>query len=284
MIYFCADDYGLCEKASMRIRRLIDCGALNKVSAFPNFDDISKEEIFNNKNLRISLHLNLVEGKCMADAEKLDLICDKNGNFKNTFGGLLKLNLICRKKFEKQIFQEVKAQCLYWRGLLPDGVPFCVDSHQHTHMIPGVFKALMRVIDEENIDVEYLRIPNELIMPFIKTPSLYRTYSGINVIKQWVLKALWLINKRYKKDRKIPTARFFGILFSGNMDEKRVVKILEKYKKIAEKDGGDIEVLFHPGYLSEIKAENVVFEKFYRSLGRRTEYDSLIKISKGSVF
>ena len=71
-----------------------------------------------------------------------------------------------------------------------------------------------------------------------------------------------------------------GILFSGKMDEKRVKKILPKYIRMAEKDGRDIEVLFHPGYIdkNEFKHENIVFRDFYLSENRKTEFDSVINI------
>ena len=76
-----------------------------------------------------------------------------------------------------------------------------------------------------------------------------------------------------------------GILFSGKMDEKRVSKILPKYVKMAEKDGKDIEVLFHPGFIEEkeLDKKEIAFEKFYLSEIRKTVYDSVIKISDRSV-
>lgn len=283
MIYISADDYGLCDISSMRIKQCIDKGALNKVSVFPNFDAVDLNEILKNKNVRVCLHLNLVEGKCMANSDEIDLIADKNGDFKYTFGGLFKLNLFHKKELESQVYKEIKAQVVFWKSILPEGVPFCIDSHQHTHMIPAVFKALLRVLDDEKISLEYMRIPSEPLMPFVKTPSLYFTYSGINVIKQWLLKLLWLVNKKYAKKYHIPTAYFLGILFSGKMDEKRIDKILPKYIKMAQKNGRDIEVLFHPGYLDEkefnLKDKSVTFEKFYLSENRKTEFDSVIKIS-----
>ena len=281
MIYFCADDYGLCHNASANIQRCIEEGVLNKVSIFPNFEHID----FKNKNVRLSLHLNLVEGKCMADADKICLLADKNGSFKHTFGGLFKLNLVSGKELEIQAYEEIKVQVTFWKSILPEGVPFCIDSHQHTHMIPAVFKALIRVLKDEKIDLEYMRIPSEPLLPYIKTPSLYFTYSALNIIKQWLLKFLWSINKCEAKKYKIPTSHFMGILFSGKMDEKRVNKILPKYIKMAERDGKDIEVLFHPGYLSEddLKNQNIVFKKFYLSQDRKTEFDCLMKISEGSV-
>lgn len=287
MIYFCADDYGLNDISSMRIQQCIENGVLNKVSVFPNFEKIDFEKLLKDKTVKISLHLNLVEGKCMAPKDEIDLLVDNDGNFIHTFGGLFKLSVLNKKRFESQLYKEIKAQVLYFKSILPENVPFCIDSHQHTHMIPSVFKTLMKVINDEKIKVEYMRIPIEPILPYIKQPSLYSTYSVVNVIKQWLLKILWVINKGKFKKSAIPTAYFFGILFSGCMDYKRVAKILPEYIKLAKKSNRDIEVLFHPGYLQEneidLKDKNIVFEKFYLSKNRKKEFDSIIKISEGSV-
>lgn len=287
MIYICADDYGLNEQSSMHIQQCIDEGALNKVSVFPNFEQIDLHKILKNKNIRISLHLNLVEGKCMANSDEINLIADGNGYLKYTFGGLFKLNMFYRRKFEAQVYKEIKAQVLFWKSILPKDVPFCIDSHQHTHMIPAVFKALLQVLSDEKIDLTYMRIPAEPLLPYIKMPSLYFSYSGINLIKQWLLNVLWLINKRRTKAYKIQTSYFFGILLSGEMDEKRVNTILPHYIKLAEKDGKDIEVLFHPGYLdkseNDLKKQNIVFDKFYLSKNRKIEFESVMKISERRV-
>lgn len=287
MIYICADDYGLNDISSMHIQQCVDAGALNKVSVFPNFEEIDLHKLLDNKNIRISLHLNLVEGQCMANADEITLIADKNGKLKHTFGGLFKLNLFRRKKFEAQVYKEIKAQVLFWKNKLPQDVHFCVDSHQHTHMIPAIFKALLQVLRDENIPLGYMRIPTEPIWPYVKVPSLYFTYSGINIIKQWLLNFLWLINKRQAKKYKIPTSYFFGILFSGKMDAKRVNKILPEYSKLAERSGQDIEVLFHPGYLNKMEIDcennNIVFKEFYLSENRKTEFDSVMKLSERSV-
>ena len=131
-----------------------------------------------------------------------------------------------------------------------------------------------------------MRIPAEPVMPYIKTPSLYFTYSSVNIIKQWLLKFLWIIDKPLAKGFEIPTALFMGILFSGKMDEKRVRKVLPKYKNLADKKGMDIEVLFHPGFLDkeiDFENKNIVFSKFYISENRKTEFDSVMNIKERSV-
>ena len=281
MIYFCADDYGLCTDVTERIQQCIDDGVLNKVSVFPNFDKVDFDSLFKNENMRLSLHLNLVEGKCMSGSEKTNMLTDSDGNFKSRFGGLFRNWLFHGKELEKQLYREIKAQVRYWKSILPPGVPFCIDSHQHTHMIPAVFNALLDVLKDENITPEYIRIPCEPILPYIKTPSLYFTYSPANIIKQWLLRFLCLINKRRAKQSDIPTALFMGVLFSGKMDKKRVLKILPHYEKISEKRGCDVEVLFHPGYTSSLPVDkNIVFDKFYLSDNRKTEFDSVTKIQK----
>jgi len=257
-------------------------GALNKVSVFLNFDKTDLSEILENKSLRVSLHLNLVEGKCLADPCEIDLLADENGILKHTFGGLFKLNLFKRRKLEEQLYKELKAQIRAWKNVLPKGVPFCIDSHQHTHMIPAVFKMLVKVLEDENIEPEYVRIPAEPMLPFVKTPCLYFTYSPVNVVKQWLLKFLWIFDKKYAKKLKINKSLFIGILFSGKMDEKRLSKILPKIQKVSEKKELDTEVLFHPGYLDksrkDLKNKGIRFEKFYISKNRKTEYDSVIKL------
>ena len=114
------------------------------------------------------------------------------------------------------------------------------------------------------------------------------TYSPINIVKQWLLKFLWQINKKFAKEHHIPTHYFMGILFSGKMDEKRVSKVLPEYIRLAKKNGKNIEILFHPGYIDKgemgAEYENVAFKHFYTSENRKTEFDSVMKLSERRVF
>lgn len=280
MIFFCADDYGLSSDVSRHILQCADEGLLNKISAFSNFDKELYPELFNRQKLYISLHLNLVEGKAHTPYDEIPLLADKHGMFKHTFVGLLKLSLFKNKQFKEQIYREIKAQILYWKDLLPEGVGVMIDSHQHTHMIPSIFKMLMKVIEEEKLSVKYLRIPSEPVTPFLKTPSLYFTYKVSNIIKQWLLKFLWLFDKKEYKKHNIDTAYFMGILFSGNMDYNRVSKILPHYQKLADRNNRNIEVLFHPGYTDELSTEfvksGIKFKNFYLSPERLVEYNTVI--------
>ncbi len=285
MIYICADDYGLCPHSDIRIRECENRGSLNKISFFVNTDTSPDAGIFEKENVFASLHLNLVEGAAVSKPSEIPLIADSDGAFIHSFTGLLKLHLSGkRREFEKQLSAEIGCQIKKWLEILPDGKPLMIDSHQHVHMIPSVFSALVTALDSLGVRADYIRIPTEPLMPYITTPSLYFSYSMVNLLKQWLLKLLYLSDKKYLNKSGAKTAIFMGILFSGKMDLKRVEKILGKYTRIASKKNADIEILFHPGYtncdetLTEAVRED--FKEFYLSHDRKTEYDSVMNLKK----
>lgn len=282
MIYICADDYGLSEKTCNRIEMCIGNGALNKISVLPNGEITDWENRFSDKNLMISLHINLVEGKPLSNPDKINLLVSDKGCFRHSFGGLLSMSVSPkRKEFEKQLYEEVRNQLKFCKSIMGTDTSVAIDSHQHVHMIPLIFNTLMRAIKDENLNVSYLRIPSEPLMPYLMTPSLYHTYNPVNIIKQWLLKFFSFVNKKEFDKSGIKSAYFMGVLFSGKMDEKRVNKVLQHYVKLADKNNRDIELLFHPGYLEngdELFDENKKsFNKFYLSKGRRIEFDTLMK-------
>ena len=229
------------------------------------------------------MHINLIEGYPLSNPEDIDLLVTKDGNFKYSFVGLLFLSLSNkRKELEKQLYKEIKKQIEFWKSNIGENTPVCIDSHQHTNSIPLVFKTLMRVIKDEGIEIEYLRIPSEPILPYLLTPSLYFKYTVVGLIKQWLLKFLHIFNKRAFKNSNIKSAYFMGVMFSGRVTEEKIKKLLPKYLKLAEKRGKDIEIGSHPGYMEN--NENLIsgcrdsFKKFYFSDWRKKEYDALMNL------
>ena len=161
-----------------------------------------------------------------------------------------------------------------------ENISVSIDSHQHTHMIPLIFKTLMRVIEDEGLNVEYMRIPAEPILPYVFTPSLYFEYNPIGLIKQWLLKAFTLVNRRELAKSKIQSAYFMGILFSGKLNEARIKKLLPHYLKLAKKHNKNIEIGFHPGYIKDgeklLEGSRQDFREFYLSPWRNIENKTLI--------
>lgn len=279
MIYICADDYGISAKTCRQINECAACGAVNKISVLPNTEVKDIQQYIPKQGVTLGAHINLVEGRPLSPPESVRMLLDKRGCFKYSFPGLFLHTLLPRRKeFIKQIYTEIKSQLAAWKQIDTSRTA-AIDSHQHTHMIPAVFKALMRAVRDEGIQVRYLRMPIEPIVPYLRQPSLYITYCPINLLKQGLLKLLGLINSAEFKESGIKTAMFMGVLFSGHMDAARVKKVLPHYIRLAEKKGMDIELLFHPGYTESGDAvmddKKKGFNRFYAAGGRKTEYNTL---------
>lgn len=281
MIYFCADDYGISKESNNRIEECLENGVLNKISVLPNGELTDLKLLLSRNNVKISLHINLVEGYPLSKSDDISLLTIEKGSFKYSFVGLFLLSIFGKKKkLQKQLYEEIKSQVAIWKETVGEKTPVSIDSHQHTHMIPLVFKTLMRVIKDEGLNVQYIRIPAEPIAPYILTPSLYASYTIKGLIKQWLLNFLALVNSRELKKSKLCFAYFMGAMFSGQVTEDKIKKLLPHYLKIAEKHGRDIEIALHPGYLEN--GERLIdgcrkdFEKFYFSKWRKKEYDTLM--------
>lgn len=281
MIYFCADDYGISEGANSRIENCLKNGVLNKVSVLPNGEISDFKQRLSSNNTTLSLHINLVEGRPFSGPNDIDLLISDNGYFKYSFIGLFFLSISNkRKEFEKQVYTEIQSQIKFWKKTMGETLFVSIDSHQHTHMIPLIFKTLMRVIENEGLNVQSVRIPAEPISPYIFTPSLYFEYNPIGLIKQWLLKTFALVNRRELKKSKIQSAYFMGILFSGKLNEARIRKLLPHYLKLAKKHNKNIEIGFHPGYIKDgeklLDGSRQDFRKFYFSPWRNIEHETLI--------
>ena len=284
MIYFCADDYGISEGANSRIENCLENGILNKISVLPNGEISDFKQRLTDNNTTLSLHINLVEGRPLSEPNDVDLLISDNGYFKYSFVGLFFLSMSNkRKEFEKQIYIEIQNQIKFWKMAMGENTPISIDSHQHTHMIPLIFKILMRVIADEGLDVSIIRIPAEPISPYLFSPSLYLEYKPTGLLKQWLLKALAFANRKEFAKAKIKSAYFMGIMFSGKLNEARIKKLLPHYLKLAKRKNRDVEIGFHPGYLKS--GEKLIdgirrdFQKFYYSPWRNTEYNTLLNFN-----
>ena len=281
MIYFCADDYGISEESNRRIENCLEYGVLNKTSVLPNGKASDFKERLSDKDVMLSLHINLVEGHPISNPNDIDLLVSESGYFKYSFIGLFFLSISNkRKEFEKQVYTEIQSQIKFWKKATDENTSISIDSHQHTHMIPLIFKTLMRVIEDEGLNVQSVRIPAEPISPYVFTPSLYFEYNPIGLIKQWLLKMLAFANRRELKKSKIQSAYFIGILFSGKLNEARIRKLLPHYLKLAKKHNKNIEIGFHPGYIKDgeklLDGSRQDFRKFYFSPWRKIEYETLM--------
>lgn len=256
-IWFHADDYGVTPEQSRRILSCFTQGSLNSISVLPNSEHLVEcrdilDEIDKERRIRRVLHVNLVEGRPLADKERVGLLVDEQGMFCCSFVKLWMWNYIFhgnkRKKLKQQLKCEIAAQ-LEAVTKRCDYHITAVDSHQHYHMIPVVFDALMEVIDESGVSISEIRIPVDPVRPALFTGDKPHKIPLINWIKWLILRPYVGRTKRRLHQRGITTPVFFGIFYTCDMRLETVQSLLPAYEKYAMKQDKMLELMFHPGNL-----------------------------------
>ena len=291
MTEFHADDYGLFVGQSRRILQCRLSGSLNGISIFPNGDDLLPcLEFLPEDGIALTVHLNLLQGRCLSPPVAVPLLVDADGLFRLHFSELLFSRFTGKyASFKKQLKMELESQI---RRMLPffekRHQPLRIDGHAHWHMIPVVFDALMEVIEENRYQVTYIRIPAEPVGLYIRNLFKIVPLPFINIIKMLLLQILALRNRwKWKKalsgvEKKV----FMGVLLSGCFDLERMAALLPSAKQYAEKCGYGLEILAHPGSVYELEAISRITNRddlrFFTSPARDIEAYSLMHIDDNS--
>lgn len=282
MIFFHADDYGITKSQTEAINECFS-GKLNSISIISNSDYYEKAiRVIPSDCKRVVIHLNFVEGHSVCASEKLPLLTDENGLFTCSFVKILKMNYSSkRKELQKELASEIYAQAKRIIDCDPKK-NYSFDSHQHYHIIPVVFNALILVIkrlQKEGVIIEYVRIPVDPLAPIYSSPSLLLKASPKNHVK-WMLLKFLSTGERTKLEKLGIRVPVFGCMFYTCQMEKKVVDILyPKYASYADKKNRDLELMFHPGAIFE--KEDLLDKKqddlveFYSSPYRKKEKDYL---------
>ena len=118
--------------------------------------------------------------------------------------------------------------------------PSHLDSHQHVHLLPGVFERIADLALRQGI--RHVRLPDERLPPGgLPAGRLFRLPG---------LLALRLLSARARRRRRLaPPCRFAGFLDGGRLTEERLLSLLSGLAA-----GTTTELMCHPG-LSPSTAE-----------------------------
>lgn len=287
MITFHADDYGI---NTIQTERILDCspkngGVLNSVSIMPNSRHLNSTIPMLLNGVKKGIHINLAEGNSCANPEDIPLLV-KDGVLYHGFLSLLSLSFIHPKQLEDQLSTEILAQIHSVTSHMDDNYKIRIDSHVHCHMIPVVFRALCNALSRSGHEIEYIRFPTESIWIYLRCPSIWKHIKLINMAKVLFLNFFGKINRhilrRYGYEKN--TGAFFGVVFTGRMYGRHILKILQCYTNYVEKSGKNLEVLFHPGGIHEgeeyLRGCNGGFKAVYNSEDREKEADMLRELGK----
>lgn len=289
MIIFHADDYGLSENVSNEILSLVNHGMLDGLSVIINMKHseqalrklLSAPAASNaNRPLRICLHLNLMEGHCCASPQDIPLLVNSDGYFHLSWMKLFAASYCpsLYKRYRTQLQTEITAQIRHFLRIMPNNYVLCLDSHQHTHVIPIVWDALMNALKAEKLSCEFIRIPAEPLLPYLQEPSLYTSYGLASWIKNIILNIC--STRAHRQSPAKDNSQFFlwGIMMGCRMDVTRVKTLLPHFQRYGN-DSTTLCILFHPGQIlpSEITEEysNPAFLEVETAANRRMEYQTL---------
>jgi len=226
-----ADDFGLTKGINRGIADGFKNGIITSASliatmpAFQHAVGLAKE----NPDLDIGVHLSLTLGKPCSNNERLSPIVEE-GEFIRSYAHVI-ANIYANRLHIEDIKEEMSAQI---RKVQETGLRVShLDSHQHTHMVPRVFKLMLTLMQEHQ--VPFVRIPDELV----GTRQLLTT-------KGWGLLVLGLIGKMSR--RKVVRAKlsttdyFWGLSCSEAMSLHDLTHMLRSLRP------GTHELMCHPGY------------------------------------
>ena len=278
-IFIHADDFGNTINISKCIYKCFKKGSLNSTSIIVNSVYFEESiELIKDESIRKVLHLNIVEGKAVT-SRNFNLLTDEQNHFYKSWQRLV-FEYYCwfdkgkKAKIKEEIKEEYKNQILLY-CLKMQTKEICIDSHQHTHEIPFVTDILIELIDEMDINILNVRVTKEKFFWAVGSFGDLKNYIGINFLVHFLLNNLSskMIKKFDKANIKYNDA-FIGVLFSGDMTLKAIQKAFKKVK-----DAKMVEILLHPGHLSDEEKtafKNDQFKRFYISGNRKKEMSVLL--------
>ena len=277
-----ADDYGQTLNTTEGILELMEEGLLDGISILPNMP--CAEECFGmlvgaitEHKLpflpMLAIHIDLVEGRMLSALGKSESPADATDAPKLipwTWKSLFFASYpFVKKATYKQVKAEVEAQLSagkkYTDELLAlakeNGVETTqaglrIDSHQHAHMLPIVWKAIAEVIAEKGYDVEYVRNSHEPLGVFLKHNG-DRLESGrlklnpVGIVKNRILAFMAPRIEKWVQAHSLNPSYLWGLIMTGHMDMERIEAVMPDMLELCKSKGRDLEINIHPGIMLE---------------------------------
>ena len=180
-------------------------------------------------DLRVGLHLVVIEGPSVLPHGEIPDLVDANGQFPaNQFR--LGVNYFFRPHVRAQLAAEIRAQ---FAAFAATGLPLGhADAHKHMHLHPTVGRLMLEIGRE--FGLTRVRVPAE--PPAILARCGTSTGFGGHALYHWSR----LLRRQVQAADMTTTDHCFGIAWSGHVTKGRLARL------IAEMPEGESEIYFHP--------------------------------------
>ncbi|NCU06305.1 MAG: ChbG/HpnK family deacetylase, partial [Chitinophagaceae bacterium] len=172
--------------------------------------------------------------------------------------------------FIHEVYKEWDAQIELIRTSFPMLEIQALDSHNHIHLIPSLFKVANNLAYKHQI--KNIRVTDESFY-LAHISDLWKTTYLVNVVK-WVLLRILVSFSKAKGTEKYQAA--LGVLYSGQMFSKSVKAGIRSASKI---NNTKLEVFFHVGRCSNdeladiVRSESAV--RFFTHTNRDLEFNTV---------
>ncbi len=260
-----ADDLAMTPGTNKAIFKGYDNGVITHTSIMANGDYFAEaiEGLQSRKDLGVGMHLNLTYGKAL----------HFNPLYNDTLGvfNLGYLNLLTKSASNKIFLEAVEKEFEQQILRVSDTGLFIthIDSHRHIHLIPGIYRIVVKLALK--YDIPRIRLINEnMIDSFLLSRRVNFILNG-GIIKYLLLRTFTAIDSSHANLYK--NIKFYSILYTGVVTK----DILQKLKN----SNNDYEIMVHPGMT--VWDKDVIFydedEKNYRmSKDREDELHAVLTI------
>ena len=275
-LVFHADDFGLSHSFNYGIQQAHKNGVLNSTSY--RIDGTSFDEAVemgkSMPGLGKGVHLNLVEGLSLRAQRSDRYLTAPDGSYRLSFLGLLR---VLNSSVADDVLKEVEAEYRFQiESVMRAGIKVDhLNSHQHSHVIPRLFRVVCQLAQEYRIP--YVRLQRE---PYHLVA--HRTGEYLKGLP-WFLsnQSKWLVSEAFLR-KNLETARkygvktndyFIGLIHAGQMDGDSTLKAIRKCR-----DAEVIEILMHPCLLDPNQPDRHVaayLEGYVSDRSRKREYETL---------
>ena len=233
-----ADDFGRRPLINQAVAEAVDKKGLLSASLMagePYFAE-AVEIAQKRPQLGVGVHLTLVDGRPVLPAEEIPTLAVHHGCFLPDHGAFVKHYVqgkIARADIEKELAAQLDK--VMQTGI----VPTHVDSHQHMHMLPGIFPLVLKLAAERGI--KRVRISRGIYgNPFTPWPGIG------DLVGKFGLETLSCIDRRQAKAQGFACPdKFVGQVAGGAVTTEFMKELAEKFA------AGSVEVMLHPGLKNE---------------------------------
>lgn len=227
-----ADDFGLNDAVNEAVRQATLGGVLTAASLMMGESStraaVRLAEAL--PQLRVGLHLVLVDGHSVLPPRRIPGLVDSNGRFSNAMV-LNSFHFAASRQLRAQLAAEIRAQleAFAQTGLQLDHV----NAHKHFHLHPLILELVLRIGAE--FGVTAVRIPHEPLW-YARLAGGAGAAAGAAFLSPW----LALMRTRLRAHGMTVNDTVFGLASTGQLDTRQLLGILGRLPR------GVTEIYLHP--------------------------------------